>query len=336
MELFSEIYNCYFQIVDEICKTANNVPISEKEILALINRLGYEESAFLLMPKLMNDWNLLEKTEDGYLSKVTLADTLPLTFLQKRWLKALLADSRIRLFLDEKQCNTLNEYLKDVNALFLPEQIYYYDQFRDGDDYTCAEYIEHFRTLLSAIRGKQLLQIQFSSRHGRGINNTYLPCHIEYSPKNDKFRLLALRVKGSRDNSATCSTTIPKDIAFSQLATINLSGISSITLDGRAYDGELNYSEYQKASYYKEPVKLLITTERNSLERTMLHFANYRKQTRKLCDDTYECLIYYNSSVETELLIEVLSFGPTVKVLGPESFLKQVRERVLRQRELLE
>ena len=37
---------------------------------------------------------------------------------------------------------------------------------------------------------------------------------------------------------------------------------------------------------------------------------------------------------ETELLIEVLSFGPVVRVLGPESFLRQIRARVKRQHQL--
>ena len=41
MELFSEIYNCYFQIVDEICKTAAITTITEKEMLALAANLGY-------------------------------------------------------------------------------------------------------------------------------------------------------------------------------------------------------------------------------------------------------------------------------------------------------
>ena len=37
---------------------------------------------------------------------------------------------------------------------------------------------------------------------------------------------------------------------------------------------------------------------------------------------------------ETELLIEVLSFVPEVQVLGPESFLRQIRARVKRKHQL--
>ena len=67
----------------------------------------------------------------------------------------------------------------------------------------------------------------------------------------------------------------------------------------------------------------------------MLHFSNYEKRTRKIDEDTWECLIYYNRSMETELLIEILSFGPTVKVTGPDSFVALVKERLKRQAAIL-
>ena len=86
-----------------------------------------------------------------------------------------------------------------------------------------------------------------------------------------------------------------------------------------------------RKSYYHEPVRLLIKNQRNALERAMLHFANYEKKTKKIDENTWECLIYYNSSMETELLIEVLSFGPAIQVLGPASFLNQVKYRLSRQ-----
>ena len=64
----------------------------------------------------------------------------------------------------------------------------------------------------------------------------------------------------------------------------------------------------------------------------MLQFANYEKNTRKIDDNTYECLIYYNKSTETELLIEILSFGPMIKVVGNEMFLSLIKKRLKRQK----
>ena len=87
--------------------------------------------------------------------------------------------------------------------------------------------------------------------------------------------------------------------------------------------------------YYKEPVTLLIKTERNALERAMLQFAQYRKDTVRISDELYRCEIFYNESNETELLIEVLSFGSAVEVTGSERFKKLLRERIEKQKNLL-
>lgn len=68
----------------------------------------------------------------------------------------------------------------------------------------------------------------------------------------------------------------------------------------------------------------------------MLHFANYEKHTEY--DEDHKCWlcsIYYDLADETELLIDILSFGPVVQVLEPKTFVGQVRERVRRQHELL-
>ena len=67
----------------------------------------------------------------------------------------------------------------------------------------------------------------------------------------------------------------------------------------------------------------------------MLRFANYEKQTVYEAEsDTWLCSIYYDPADETELLIDLLSFGPVIRILGPESFLSEVRRRVKRQHEL--
>ena len=48
------------------------------------------------------------------------------------------------------------------------------------------------------------------------------------------------------------------------------------------------------------------------------------------------CSIYYDKADETELLIDILSFGPVVRVLGPEPFLGLIKARVRRQHRLFQ
>ena len=132
--------------------------------------------------------------------------------------------------------------------------------------------------------------------------------------KNDCFRLLAVDLRRS-----------PKVI------TLNLSRIHEVMLTSRTVRQPPDLNRLLQRAYYQEPVRILIKNRRNALERAMLQFANYEKSTRRLSDDTYECLLYYNKETETELLIEILSFGPMIKVLGNEAFLGQIKERLRRQ-----
>ena len=68
----------------------------------------------------------------------------------------------------------------------------------------------------------------------------------------------------------------------------------------------------------------------------MLHFASYEKHTEFDSEkNTCRCSIYYDRADETELLIDILSFGPAVRVLGPEAFLNLVKARVGRQYRLM-
>ena len=164
MELFTELYNCYYQIVREICAAALEKPISEKDMFAIASRFGFEESGYMIVPRLINDWQLLDKTPEGYWSKIDNLEDIPLTILQKRWLKAILMEEHVKLFLDEEQLLILNTYLQNVEPLFEPDNFYYYDRFQDGDDYTSPTYIAHFRTLLTAVRKKQYVTIRFASR----------------------------------------------------------------------------------------------------------------------------------------------------------------------------
>ncbi len=205
--------------------------------------------------------------------------------------------------------------LDSVTPLWTPGQFYYYDQFSDGDPYQDSRYRKIFRTLLDAQKNSQYVDIDYNSPAGNRVHHYYVPARLEYSVKNDKFRLLAL--KRTKDSF--------------RLETLNVARIQSAALTEQALDTQVDLNTLIKNSYYKEPLTLRIANRRNALERAMLQFANYEKNTRKLDNDTYECLIYYNQAMETELLIEVLSFGPMLSVVGNEKFLQSLKSRLRKQ-----
>ncbi len=318
MELFSEIYGCYYQVVGSILNEATNKSITVKDMESVISKSGYDESNFFIIPKLTDgEWSLLDSSDEGYISKVDTAHALPLTTLQKMWLKSLLSDIRIRLFLNDSEIEKWQEYLIDVEPLFKEDDFYYYDRFNERDPYEEIEYIDVFRQLVIAVKNKQYVHIDFCSGHGVDIHRMYIPCRIEYSVKNDKFRLLAVY---KRKNG------------IYHFDTINIGRIKTIHPMDLYCDEDIDINRIITNSYYKEPLELIIYNNRNALERTMLHFANYEKNTFKIDENTYKCYIYYSKTMETELLIEVLSFGPMVKVVGPNRFLEQLKARLIKQR----
>ncbi len=318
MELFSEIYNCYYQVLRHLL--CNQAPLTIDKIRRQICEEGFGESLLSIIPKLESGaWNLFRKDGELYFSKLSPSFLMPLSHLEKSYLKALLLDPRIGLFLNSAQTETLQQMLSSVTPLWKQGQFSYFDQFTDGDPFTDPTYRSHFRTLLQAIKEKKYVDIDYNSPTGHRIHHYYVPARLEYSVKNDKFRLLAL--KASKNNNM-------------RLEILNVSRMERINLTENTFTSTENLNAIIQGSYYKEPIKVHILNKRNALERAMLHFANYEKNTRKLSEDTYECLIYYNQSMETELLIEVLSFGPMITVLGNEKFLHSLKARLKKQMQI--
>ncbi len=318
-ELFSEVYNCYFQVIQSlICQKDR---LTEPGLNARIRESCFEESILSLPLKLgEKGWGFFEKQDGVLRPKLSPDFYVPLTDLQKSYLKALLLDDKIRLFLRDEEIGELNDALSDLAPLFYPKDFYYYDRFSDRDNYDDPDYRKHFQIILEAIKDHAYLDILYETRFRRRVHHSYLPCRLEYSVKNDRFRLLALEAHEKQGR---------------RLEILNLNRIREILPEGRRASRLPDINHILRRSYYKEPVRILIKDRRNALERAMLQFANYEKSTRKIGEDTYECLIYYNSKTETELLIELLSFGPMIQVVGNENFLRLIKERLLRQRRLM-
>ena len=305
-KLFSEIYNRYFGIVNLLLSKKG--PITKKLLQDTVQKNGFGESLLFLLPRLSaNEWELFEEKDGVYHSRIKGGVKQPLSRLQKRWLKAVLEDPRAALFLEEEQIRELQEALQEVQPLFAYRDYYYFDRFSDGDDYAEERYRQHFRTILSAIRNKQKLRVVYQARKGRNTKLLVQPFYLEYSVKNDCYRLLCRR--------------------GNQRHTLRVSRMQKVEVceDAAAVGGLLRKE--------KEPEKvtLIVKDERNAMERVMLQFADYRKNTVRLEDNCYRCEIFYDKDDETELLIEILSFGPMIQVIENEQFIMMLKERLKKQ-----
>ena len=297
--LFSEIYGSYFNVVAEVLKEAAAGTHTDANLTESVREKAFAESVLTIPAALKSgEWPLLTPTNRTPLRH---APTMPLTTLQKRWLKALLLDPRIALF-DPSQRG-----LEEVRPLYRPGTFVFYDQYTDGDPYTQEAYILNFRRILSALRGHRKMRIRFSGRTGTLHTLTCIPYRLEYSEKDDKFRLLvAERGMASAINLArihTCEVLEPYGP---------------------------NAACFQKRD--QESLVFLLNDERNALERVLLHFSHLRKETSRLDARTYQVRLFYERDDETELLIRILSFGPMIQVISPDSFIRLIKERLNKQK----
>jgi hypothetical protein len=296
--LHSEIYGTYFRTVAAILTRSLAGDLNGKTLSEIVRRTAFGES-LLTIPASLTDgrWPLLRPDLTTPLKR---APGMPLSALEKRWLKSLLLDPRIALF------DPPTEGLEDVEPLFDPEVFVFFDRCADGDPYGDPRYIRVFRTLLRAMEERRRVRVRFQSARGRRRSDVCIPYTLEYSAKDDKFRLLASSGR--------------------QTLTVNVARIASaVLLD--AYSAE----EYRPVNYRETSLTMLLTDERNALERALLHFSDLEKETEQLDGKHYKITIWYRQVDETEILIRILSFGPVLKVTEPAGLVAQLRARIARQ-----
>lgn len=300
--IFSELYSAYYNAVARVITKIIDGERNTKELQRIICENAFSESFTTIIPALKNEkWHLVKS---NMTTPIEHKPTMPLTTLQRRWLKSVSLDPRIKLFdIDFPD-------LSDVEPLFTPRDFYVYDKYSDGDPYDDEEYIKKFRTILAAIKEGKQIKFTMENRNGKESYIRCTPKSLEYSEKDDKFRLIT---GGCR-----------------YVTTVNIAKMHFCSI----YDGDSPPGKAAPREADISTVTLKITNERNSLERVMLHFAHFEKQAEKLDAKHYLLKIKYDRSDEIEVLIRILSFGPMVEVVSPEPFIELVRQRLRRQMKL--
>ena len=297
--IFSELYSAYYNTVAAIISAVLDGERGERELQRIVTERAFGESVLTVMPSLKSEkWQLLH-------SDMTTAllhkPTMPLTSLQKRWLKAVLLDPRVKLF------DVNIDLGDDVEPLFLPEDYVIYDKYSDGDDFLDEGYIERFKTVLLAIKNSSYIKIRMKNRNGRNISSVLKPLRLEYSEKDDKFRVVC--------ENAT------------RVISVNLGRLSALEI----YTGTPPVSA-EALEPKQDTLTLEIYDERNALERVMLHFAHFEKTAERIDKFRYLVKIKYEMVDATEIAIRVLSFGCLVKIIDSDNIKRIVLEKLKKQK----
>lgn len=181
---FSELYGAYYNVVAKIIAQAIEEHIDVNSIRKIAEKTAFEESVMNIENSLSKEkWQLI--TKDGN-TPLKHSPTMPLTTLQKRWLKAISLDPRIKLFGEDFSD------LDHIEPLFTKDDYFVFDKYADGDPYEDSQYVKNFSLILDAIHNKYPLKIEGENRSGGVYSRIIMPKYLEYSEKDDKFRLISL------------------------------------------------------------------------------------------------------------------------------------------------
>ncbi|MDE5583683.1 MAG: WYL domain-containing protein, partial [Ruminococcus sp.] len=289
----------------------------------IIMRYGFRDSMLFLPQKLIpknsgEDWGFLRKNEQGeFISAMKNRTVNIFTEIQKSWLKSKLDDPKINLFIGKNTQNQLKKRLENTACFADRKHLRYTDQFSDGDNFCDEGYIKNFRTVIRAVKRREVLEIIFLSGRGKKISGKYFPLKMQYSLKNDRFRLFCFTVRDGR---------------ISDSGVINIGRIIEVKNTGCRPDDIPDMDSFFQQRKCREPVTVRIFAERNAPERFFMEFAPYEKYTESIEDDgSYIIKMWYDYQEETELLIRLLGFGSVAEVVSPSDFRRKISERIAQQ-----
>lgn len=244
-------------------------------------------------------------------------DVIPLTAWELRWVCTILHDEKMKLFLSPNTINKLLALMPDNIKPINVSNIIVFDRYHSIGHKPNAEV---FRVIVSALHKCVSLQIKYTDGKGRKYEGTYFPLHIEYSKRDDRFRLYVV------------------DDTSKHVHIMNIDGITSISNRDRAFSLE----DYQKIlSDFLKNTSKQITLEfidtKNIPDRILNEFAPWRKRCELINPKTklYRFTLYYHKYDEIDVLIRLMSYGPYIRIVDKNHFIyKELMERIDKQIEL--
>ena len=295
--LFNEVYGVYYQILGDAINLAIKGDLNRGKLSEIVKEKGFAESNLVLPAAILDQkWPLIDKS---YNTSIKHEVTMPMTRDEKQWLKALLLDPRMKLF------GVTDEGLEDVEPLFTQDMFVYFDQYTDGDPYDDEAYIQCFRKILAAIRERKQIWIEYISLAKEHISIRGTAKALEYSEKDDRFRL-RLTLPDGRER------------------TINLSQINDCGIIDKPASAE-------KVHFRIKTTIIELVDERKAMERAMLHFSHFEKETEQIEEGVYRIKLRYQVEDENEVIIRLISFGPMIRVISPEEIVNGIHNRIQKQ-----
>lgn len=353
-DIFSRFNSCYIQIYGTVLSRTNK-PTERSEIQKYISEAiynyGFEDTYLDVSFSEMLKIGMLHECYDQYgqlmmkegkplyesfLSHKDMPICRPLSHMERRWIRSIIEDQRLRLFLNDNEIQALRATLENDTPLYTPDEISIFDKYIDGDPYESATYVSSFRALLEVIQnGPAACRVSYTTEKSDEINTQILvPIKLEYSERDNKFRLLAHEVKEEEFIRGRRLVERKKGLSIIRLS--NIVHVEPMAEDDILFASH-EWNAIEQGLLCKEPIVVRVSNTFNAIERFMIAVSPYRKESKYDAEtDTCIVRIWYATIDEKELLLTLRSFGGAIEVVGPKKVRAEIIKRVDKQYKLFE
>ncbi|HEY9061566.1 MAG TPA: WYL domain-containing protein [Pseudobacteroides sp.] len=327
MELFSEVKNRYFQLVLRIINECAEGK-AKSEILKIIDEgefeqkvIGKKQQSFadIMLNRCDEGENLyLLAHKDGqFYPALEGAGSPPVpvrfTILEKFWLKALLENEGVRMVLSHETYEKLKRELGGVESPIKDEYIEMTNTIKLPEIAEQEAYSRNFRLILKALVDKKAIRYTNTDKRGNVYRDKLaLPVGIEYSARDGRFRVSMYSIDDNRPIMANIFT-------LSELRIVD---------EDVGMDRETAKRLLFEQKYSSEPIILEVIDKKAAMERCFMCFSGMERTARDLGDNKYEIKLNYYLFEEENLIRNIISLGPYVKVISPQRMVDEIVKRV--------
>lgn len=360
--IFNEVFSIYYYIIADVftklCSDkGGDVSYTEKEIEKIIVRsfnkyyLRIGEETEDLLPseikKLLLSGGFLEKTSKtvevspsntvfketkqvvSYSPKYTCKsgiefyrDVVPISKMELCWLKTIIRDSKISLFMSNSEITVINDllnrYAPTVSTLPM-EKVIFFDRFHFPEN-NPKRMASVLNALLKGIRDQKTVYIKYHTMKNRIKIGEFKPIILEFSKRNNRFQGFF------------------RECGSNRIYTMNVSRIETAYVTETPFD----YASAEQALLtYREENAASVTVEfydvLGIVDRILTEFSPWKK----LCSydsatELYKLTIFYQKQDEVDLVIRLLGYGGNLRFVDKEHpIYKEIQLRMSRQMELI-
>lgn len=246
-------------------------------------------------------------------------DICPITMVEARWLLTVLNDPKAELFLTLKEKEAVIGCIGDRYSPFKSSSVIYFDRY-----YREADFKKERNTLVcltEAIRNHRVIEVIYISKRGNTVEGSFKPLTVEYSKRDDIFRIFALPCGGG------------------SVFTMNLNGIKEITVTDRVFDFEEATEELDNFfSQNKTKITVEFYDSRSLTDRILSEFSPWEKQCLYNKEsELYTLTVYYQKTDELEMVIRLMGYGNEIVIKDRDHPVAlEIKRRLYKQKEIIE